>query len=60
VRFLVDSVGADQVLLGSDQPFPLSDQDPVGTIREAALDGPTTEAVLGGNALRLLTGGHRG
>jgi len=59
IRFLVDAVGAQQVLLGSDQPFPLGDRDPVATVRAAGLGESDTAAVLGGNATRLLTGGHR-
>jgi len=32
LRFLIDSVGATQVLMGSDYPYRMHDRDPVGTI----------------------------
>jgi aminocarboxymuconate-semialdehyde decarboxylase len=50
IRFLVDAVGADRVLLGSDYPFPLGDATPVETVRRAGLGDLETAAVLGGNA----------
>lgn len=54
LRRLVDDVGPDHVLLGSDRPFDMGDPDPVDTVRAAGL-GPAAEAaVLGGNAKRLL------
>ena len=50
---LVRYAGAGQVLLGSDRPFDMGTDDPVGEVR--ALDlGPDTELVLGGTAARLL------
>ena len=56
LRALVDLVGADRVLLGSDYPFDMADADPVGTVRAAGLSPAEEEAVLGGNAARLLEG----
>ncbi|PPF41077.1 amidohydrolase family protein [Rathayibacter sp. AY1A3] len=55
LRALVEVAGADRVLLGSDYPFDMGVEDPVGAAREA-LDSPTLEAVLGGNAEALLSG----
>lgn len=53
VRYLAQTAGAGQVLLGSDYPFPLGDRDPAGTVRSAGLGAADTAAVLGGNASRL-------
>ena len=53
IRFLVESVGANHVLLGSDYPFPLGDRMPVATVRSAHLGDDDTAAVLGGNASRI-------
>jgi aminocarboxymuconate-semialdehyde decarboxylase len=50
---LVGLVGADHVVLGSDQPFDMGSDDPVGEIRGLGL-GAETDLVLGGNAARLL------
>ncbi|NQX03408.1 amidohydrolase [Rathayibacter sp. VKM Ac-2856] len=52
LRALVEVAGADRVLLGSDYPFDMGVEDPVGAAREA-LEGAALEAVLGGNAAAL-------
>jgi aminocarboxymuconate-semialdehyde decarboxylase len=54
LRFLVDRIGASQVLLGSDHPFDMGDRDPVGKVKEAIDDPDAVEAILGGTAARLL------
>ncbi|HWV88330.1 MAG TPA: amidohydrolase family protein [Capillimicrobium sp.] len=53
---LVDAVGADRVLLGSDFPFDMADHHPADTVRAAGLPGADAAAVLGANAQRLLGG----
>lgn len=55
IAFLAATVGADRVLLGSDEPFPLGDPDPVGSVRRSGLDAESTAAVLGLNATGLLS-----
>jgi aminocarboxymuconate-semialdehyde decarboxylase len=54
LRTLVETVGADRVLLGSDYPFDMADLDPVSTVRAAGLSSGDEQAVLSGNAERLL------
>jgi aminocarboxymuconate-semialdehyde decarboxylase len=54
LRTLVDAVGADRVLLGSDYPFDMADPDPVGTVKAAGLSTQDEHAVLCGNAERVL------
>lgn len=54
LRDLVEAVGADRVLLGSDYPFDMADPHPVETVRRAALDEDDEQALLSGNAKRLL------
>ena len=54
LRALVDTVGADRVLLGSDHPFDMGDLRPADTVRAAGLHPRDEEAVLGGNAAALL------
>ncbi len=56
IRFLVDAVGADRVLLGSDYPFPIGDQTPALTVRNAGLTDSATVAILSGNAHTLIPG----
>lgn len=56
LRYLVDYMGADRVLLGTDYPFEMGDQDPVGfvgsvpglsTADVAAITGGTAAAMFG-------------
>jgi len=51
---LVDYVGAERVVLGSDHPFDMGDGDPVGSVRRVGLEPDAEDLVLGGNASRLL------
>jgi aminocarboxymuconate-semialdehyde decarboxylase len=56
LRALVQLIGADRVLLGSDRPFDMGDPDPVGAVRRAGLDSEDEELILSVNASRLLDG----
>ena len=53
LRRLVEDVGTDHVLLGTDHPFELGDRAPLDTVRALGLDADATRAILGGNAARL-------
>lgn len=50
---LVARMGADRVLMGSDDPFDMGEADPVSAVRLAGLDETGFAAVVGGNAVRL-------
>ncbi|MEU4986460.1 amidohydrolase family protein [Streptomyces sp. NPDC021969] len=54
LRELVRAAGADRVLLGSDFPFDMGTEDPVGALRAAGLPEADFHAVRGGNAAALL------
>ncbi|MEU6161485.1 amidohydrolase family protein [Streptomyces sp. NPDC047130] len=54
LRELVRVAGADRVLLGSDFPFDMGSDDPVGALRAAGLPEADFHAVRGGNAAALL------
>jgi aminocarboxymuconate-semialdehyde decarboxylase len=54
LRGLVDLVGADHVLLGSDYPFDMGNENPVELVRAAGFDSETESKILGGNAAYLL------
>ncbi len=55
LAFLVDQVGADHVLMGTDYPFPMGDPAPVGTVASIpGLDDEQRQSILGGNVERLL------
>jgi aminocarboxymuconate-semialdehyde decarboxylase len=53
LAYLVQVVGADRVLLGSDHPFWLGDPEPLRVVREAGLSAGAQAAILGDNAARL-------
>lgn len=57
LRGLVELVGADHVLLGSDYPFDMGTDRPAEIVRGLALAPGDEAAILGGNALRLLGAG---
>ncbi|WP_405539173.1 amidohydrolase [Streptomyces sp. NBC_00075] len=54
LRELIRAVGADRVLLGSDFPFDMGTDDPLGALRTADLPDHDFHAVRGGNAAALL------
>ncbi|MDX3427370.1 amidohydrolase family protein [Streptomyces sp. NPDC017201] len=54
LRELVRVAGADRVLLGSDFPFDMGSEDPVGALRAAGLPRADFDAVRGDNAAALL------
>jgi aminocarboxymuconate-semialdehyde decarboxylase len=54
LRALIDYVGPDHVLLGSDYPFDMGDARHVETVRALDLSPDVEAAILSGNAERLL------
>ena len=54
LRLLLDTVGHERVMLGSDMPFPIGDPAPRDILGAAGLSGAAREAVEGGVAARLL------
>ncbi|MGW8597636.1 amidohydrolase family protein [Streptomyces sp. NPDC055893] len=53
LRALIETAGADRVLLGSDFPFDMGSDDPVAALRAADLSETDFHAVRGGNAAAL-------
>ncbi|MEU6375728.1 amidohydrolase family protein [Streptomyces sp. NPDC046909] len=58
LRHLVEEVGADRVVLGTDHPFDMGVDDPVARLDAAGLSPADRAAVAGGNALDLLLKGR--
>ncbi len=54
LQFLVGTMGADQVMLGSDYPFPLGEERVGSLIRQSNLPQHTKAKLLSGNAIRFL------
>jgi aminocarboxymuconate-semialdehyde decarboxylase len=54
LQALVDTFGADRILMGTDYPFDMADYDPIGHVLSADLDEAAVAAIVGGNAKKLL------
>lgn len=60
-RLLIDTIGADHVLMGSDHPFDMGDPQPVETVQKTpGLSEAEQTAILGGTAQHLLANAKRG
>ena len=54
LRFLVDRVGSDHVVLGTDYPFSMRNDAPVEAVEELGLAANEQSAILGGTLAKLL------
>ncbi len=54
LRFLVERVGEDHVVLGTDHPFDMGDDAPLGSLREAGLPAAAEAKVAGATLMRLM------
>jgi len=53
--FLIDKYGADHILLGTDYPYDMGEDDPLGLLdRVDGLDADDRDLIVGGNAALLL------
>jgi aminocarboxymuconate-semialdehyde decarboxylase len=53
--FLIDKYGADHVLLGTDYPYDMGEDDPLGLVNKVSgLTPDQVDLIVGGNAARLL------
>jgi aminocarboxymuconate-semialdehyde decarboxylase len=55
LRFLVEVVGLDNVLLGTDYSFPPADMEPLAMLRTSGLSKAEIEAISDSNPLRLFS-----
>jgi aminocarboxymuconate-semialdehyde decarboxylase len=53
MRFVVEMLGADRIMLGSDMPFPIGDHDPQKIVAEAGLKPDQVASINGGLAAKL-------
>jgi aminocarboxymuconate-semialdehyde decarboxylase len=53
-RFVIDSFGSSQICVGSDYPFNMGENDPVGALEKAGLDATLLAAITSHNARRFL------
>ena len=55
IRMLVDMVGADRVMLGTDRPYDMGEGDPVALVNAVeGLSDAEREAIMGGAAKKLM------
>jgi aminocarboxymuconate-semialdehyde decarboxylase len=54
LRYLIDVMGAERVMLGTDYPFPLGEQIPGGLIARLGLDAPRAGRLFSETALEWL------
>jgi aminocarboxymuconate-semialdehyde decarboxylase len=54
LKYIVDLIGEDKVVLGSDYPFPLGELEPGNLIRSAEFPATVKSKLLGKNALSWL------
>jgi aminocarboxymuconate-semialdehyde decarboxylase len=53
LRFVVDIVGADRIMMGSDMPFPIGDLTPTRIVAASGVDAATAARINGGLAAEL-------
>jgi len=53
LRFLADSVAIDRILIGSDDPFPPGDRDPLRSLHDAGFSGDEVQTIGEANPRRL-------
>jgi aminocarboxymuconate-semialdehyde decarboxylase len=53
LRFVVEMVGADRVMMGSDMPFPIGDEEPTKIIADAGLKPDQVASITGGLAAKV-------
>ena len=54
LKALVETFGADHVVMGTDYPFDMADFDPIEHVVSTGFDPATTASIVGGNAKQLL------
>jgi len=53
LRFVIEMMGADRIMLGSDMPFPIGDHEPKKIVAAAGLRPDQVTAINGGTAAKL-------
>ena len=53
LRFVIEIMGADRVMLGSDMSFPIGDHEPMTIVKNTGLKPDQVEAINGGTAQKL-------
>ena len=55
LRYMIETWGADKVVMGTDYPYDMAEPDPVGHVNSVqGLDDDGKAKIMGGNAAELL------
>jgi aminocarboxymuconate-semialdehyde decarboxylase len=54
LKFVIEMIGADRLMMGSDMPFPIGDTEPMKIVAAAGLSKAQSDSINGGLAARLL------
>jgi len=53
LKFVVEMIGTERLMMGSDMPFPIGDMEPAKIVAAASLTKAQTDSINGGLAARL-------
>ena len=53
LKFVIEMMGTDRLMMGSDMPFPIGDTEPAKIVAGAGLSKAQTDSINGGLAARL-------
>jgi aminocarboxymuconate-semialdehyde decarboxylase len=53
LKFVVEMMGTERLMMGSDMPFPIGDTEPANIVTDAGLAAAQTDSINGGLAARL-------
>jgi aminocarboxymuconate-semialdehyde decarboxylase len=53
LKFVIEMMGSERLMMGSDMPFPIGDAEPMRIVAAAGLSKPQTDSINGGLAARL-------
>ena len=54
LKFVIEMMGSERLMMGSDMPFPIGDSEPMHIVAAAGLSKAQTDSINGGLAARLL------
>jgi aminocarboxymuconate-semialdehyde decarboxylase len=53
LKFVIEMIGTERLMMGSDMPFPIGDTEPMGIVAQAGLTEAQTKAINGASAAKL-------
>lgn len=53
LKFVIEMIGSERLMMGSDMPFPIGDSEPIKIVAEAGLSKAQAASINGGLAARL-------